>query len=106
MDTGRKDLEECGFRFPILTAFVNICTVWVEEATLTKEHVLHFELMVSITEDEEKEAWNKFKLKELQVPVLNFKTQLVKVFRRHCNYGLFTLKVHLQVWVTEDLCGI
>lgn len=73
MDSKRKKLQERGFVFPILAASINIRTGWAEKATLAKEHVHRIEQMVSITNDEEKEARNDFKLKELQVPVINFK---------------------------------
>lgn len=42
-------------------------TGWVEEAPLTKVHVLCFDLIISMVEDDVKKGWNKCKIMELQL---------------------------------------
>lgn len=62
-----KNYKSVDSGLPILAAFIDRCTGWIEEAILTKEHVFFPKLFLSMAKDEIIERWNEMKLNELQL---------------------------------------
>lgn len=100
---GGKNCKNMDIVSPFPAEIIDLYTRGMKEAPVTKVYVLYSKLMLIIKTDNCCKGWVEQQLMQLNYCLEQFKRALVRTFRDHCIFGLYTVTLHLLGQVVEGL---